>query len=321
MLVRVLYEELSDYTAEEEEVALDDVAAITSCLRELGYDYDTIPFTRNLGYLSDWLKTDKTAVVFPLVEGVREWSDRWLGMVQSVCEENRIPYAGNSAEVFALTSSKMLAKKVLSSDWEFGFVVPDALTLNSKPGLYLVKVCNMHGSWKLDSNSLIEVTKPELALEHIKERSIKEDLLFYAEEFIDGREFTAVFLDGEVFVAEQVFRRVGIETYDSKWNTHSDADENTYLRTVFIEPELISKVGQTAQGVWKVFGMEGWGRVDVRVKDGTVYVLDVNPNPCLGVADNTVRILAKFGYSQMEIVEVLIRHALRRHESVGGIYS
>jgi D-alanine-D-alanine ligase len=310
---------MSGYTDEESLAIYDDARAVANALEALGHEVMTTRFNLNLGAFSHDLMAYNPGLVFPLVEGIPPWTERWVCMVQAVLEEMHLPYVGNDAMTMFMTQSKATMKHVLRCNH---IMTPEVLQLGSMPGMFIVKAQSMQGSYKLDSNSLVDVVDPAPVLERVRQLSQADGKRFFAERFIEGREFTACILGGDVFVAEVVYRKPGFETFEAKWQTGAEGDLNTYLKTWFWNDDVPGKVGMVARKVWDAFYMSGWARVDMRVSAfGNINVIDVNSNPSLGEADNFIRTVAKFGVTQMEVVHRLMGIAMKRHEKLDGVYS
>src|SRR4030095_15160303 len=86
--------------------------------------------------------------------------------------------------------------------------------------------------------------------------------------------------------------------YDAKWHEDSYA----YLHTVRRFPEevadggLIERVRACALAAWRVFGLPGYARVDLRLdEDGEPRILEVNANPCLAADAGFMAAAAKAG--------------------------
>lgn len=131
------------------------------------------------------------------------------------------------------------------------------------------------------------------------------------EQFLDGREFNvSIWGNGTAQVlplAEIDYSAVGEQVphilhFAAKW------DENSpdYLGTpsvcpAQVEPELADRIRRLALAAFHTMGCRDFARVDIRVKDDTPYVLEVNPNPCLapsGGFANAARV-AGFDYAHM----------------------
>ncbi len=131
------------------------------------------------------------------------------------------------------------------------------------------------------------------------------------EMFLDGREFNvSIWGNGTAHVlpvAEGVFpdwadTNIRVMNFDSKWT--AEAPEFTQFAVQVpaqVDAELEQCICRTALAAYQTMGCRDYARVDMREKDGQVYVLEVNPNPCLAPDSgfsNTAR-AAGYDYGQM----------------------
>jgi D-alanine-D-alanine ligase len=82
-----------------------------------------------------------------------------------------------------------------------------------------------------------------------------------------------------------------------------------------VEPAIAHRVGDIALACWRLFGLDGYARVDFRVDEhGDPWVLEVNANPCLSPDAGFAAALAEAGIEYRAAVAGLVDDALRRHE-------
>ena len=108
------------------------------------------------------------------------------------------------------------------------------------------------------------------------------------EDFIDGREFTVVCLNGtslRTFVMEvNCTAKGGIQTYDSKKN-YMEVGAKVY-------GEINDKAKKIAADVFTCLGIKHHVRIDMRSdEEGNLYVIDVNLLPGLGPIGDLARCL------------------------------
>ncbi len=131
------------------------------------------------------------------------------------------------------------------------------------------------------------------------------------EMFLDGREFNVgVWGNGTAHVlpvSEIDFsawdeKTLRVVNFDAKWNPDSsEYNSMPVLCPAPVDRKLEKRIRQVALAAYKAMGCRDYARVDMREKDGTPYVLEVNPNPCLaadGGFANAAR-MAGYDYAQM----------------------
>jgi D-alanine-D-alanine ligase len=142
------------------------------------------------------------------------------------------------------------------------------------------------------------------------------------EDFIDGREFhVAVWGNGRPQVlplAEMDFSAFGdvhdrLCTYESKWDPESLPYRliNT-LCPAPVDDELKACIEAVAMAAYRVLGCRDYGRMDIRVRNGIPYVLDVNPNPDI-CDDGSFALAAEVaGFSYAEMASHIVSLAAKR---------
>lgn len=139
------------------------------------------------------------------------------------------------------------------------------------------------------------------------------------QEFLDGREFVVALWgrDGpeQASIGETLFRNgLLLNTYASKWDTESAEYGNSPLHyDTPIDPALREQLLATARAAWRLCGVRGYLRVDLRCNAaGVPCVLDVNPNPAIGEGIGICRAVAEAGGSWREFVHLQLEVAHAR---------
>jgi D-alanine-D-alanine ligase len=68
--------------------------------------------------------------------------------------------------------------------------------------------------------------------------------------------------------------------------------------------------------VYRIFGCQDYARLDIRLRNSTFYILDVNPNPDITPETSIVQGAELAGYSYGQMISHLINLAARRHPIV-----
>ena len=142
------------------------------------------------------------------------------------------------------------------------------------------------------------------------------------EEYIDGREFSVAILPGvkdQVLpISEIVFRDLPPERrfldYNSKWL----AGTETYQKTIAVCPARLTDeeritISETALQCFNILGLDSYARIDLRYRERTPYVLEVNQNPSISEeGSGYVRTCIGFGLDYAAMINVLLRNAIVR---------
>jgi D-alanine-D-alanine ligase len=154
------------------------------------------------------------------------------------------------------------------------------------------------------------------------------------EDFIDGREFRVSLWGNSPLeplpVVEMAYSafpdiRERLCTYDSKFAPSSRHYQ--LIETLLPAPlpeDAHQRLCDTAAAAYSVVGCRDYGRIDLRLRDGVFYVLDVNPNPDIS-ADASMACaaeLAGFSYGAFGsflVALAAIRHPQLRHYGVNQL--
>ena len=311
----IIYNEPASDALPDELDVLDQVNFIEQILKELEYDVSrrgiTDDFFREIVQISG----QGYEFVFNLVESVGNKAEI-LYFIPALLNMHHIPYTGCSVEATFVTSSKVLARKIMKSNGipvAGGYNVSEADKL-IKGKKYILKPVWEDGSLGITEDSVFTFNGvlPEIVRD-------KNDRHWFIEDFIDGREFNVSVKagpDGPEMLppAEMLFHGYTddiprIVSYKAKWIEGSFQYENS--RRNFPEdlsPRLMNNLRDAVFGCWQTFGLKGYGRVDMRVdNDENVYVLEVNANPCISPDSGFISAGVHAGYSYMDIIGDIIK--------------
>lgn len=230
-----------------------------------------------------------------------------------------VPFTGSSAAALALTTDKLATRALLASEGlpiaPGGRLDPDCPSLLHRiPGPWIVKPAKEDASLGLEGDPVCATREAVLARAWSLAARFPGQTLV-VETFLPGRELNASILAGEVLpVAEIVFedfpagmsRVVG---YEAKWRE----DSFEYIHTVRRFPAgdedaaLLERVRQLALKAWRVCGLRGYARVDLRLDpDGEPHILEVNANPCLASDAGFMAAARQAGWTAGDVVRKIL---------------
>lgn len=147
------------------------------------------------------------------------------------------------------------------------------------------------------------------------------------EDFIDGREFhVGLWGNGVVEMlppAEMDFTafadpRERLCTYESKFCPGTPHYERVQVRVpAALAPEEAGLLERVSRAAYRTLGCRDYARLDLRLRDGTFYVLDVNPNPDISPETSMVEAARVAGYSYGELLSHVVLLAAQRHSFFG----
>lgn len=258
--------------------------------------------------------------VFNLFEGFSGDSAKEISFA-SLLESLGVPFTGNPSEVLGRCLDKESTKRTLA---EGGIQVPRGVFIDKPGGApwkglefpLFVKPCFEDGSVGIREDSLI---REEAGIERTIRRKLGEfPRGIVLEEFIPGREYNVGFLGTPPYellgVSMIDYSRYSDSLpflhYGSKWDPGC-AEFNEILPVIEkgISPSLRERLVETARNAGAILGCRGYFRVDLREREGCLYVLDVNPNPDINEDSGFARQGRARGYSYPEVVERILSYA------------
>lgn len=323
MRILVLHSDVLPAAPADELDTLYTAQAVAEALTTRGYQVTQAPFTPDPEITRALMADHRPDVVFNLVEAV--WQQCELATIApTILEKLNVPYTGCPAAPMALAADKPLAKRILrlaglpTADWsEPPF---EDLEQNRR---YIVKSATEDASLGLDGGCV--VNGRAAAQLRAKESREKHGGRWFAEAYIHGREFNASILEENgqprvLPIPEMQFLdwpedRPRVVSYDAKWAEESHECLST-VRLFGIDgsdPALNEKLTRLAESAWRLFGLRGFARVDLRVSDeGKPFILELNPNPCLEPGAGFAAASAQAGMSYPDVVEKIIAAGMRR---------
>ncbi len=297
MRITILYNEpeSSRHAGGREQAAVEgvlaEVDAVEQALARLGYSVTRMGLSLPLADARKALGTLKTDLVFNLFEGFGGWPES-EPEIAVFLEDKGIPFTGCPSDALRLALRKSLLKKVLSAG---SIIVPKSRVVSEAtagtfdvPFPCIVKPENEDASHGISAESVVKDSASLLnQVRKMAENHGYETVL--AEEYIEGREFNATVIGTSVpkllEISEIRFELPAsmpkILTYAGKW----DKDSLEYKGTIPVCPAEITgderkRIKDIAETSFRLAGCRGYARVDMRMDaSGTIYVLEVNPNP------------------------------------------
>jgi len=108
-------------------------------------------------------------------------------------------------------------------------------------------------------------------------------------------------------------------TYDSKFTPGSRHYDGIQARVPApLSDEESARLEDTVVRAYHALGCRDYARLDIRLRDGLFYVLDVNPNPDVSPDASVACAAEAAGYSYGALVSELVHLAAHRHPVFGA---
>jgi len=321
--VAILFNRVAPDASRDDLDVLDQVRLVAGALSELGFAPAEVPLTLDLDWAAKRLRRLRPWLVFNLAESVGG-DGKLVHLAPALLDHLRLPYTGCPTEAMFLTCHKVWAKRVLDAG---GVPTPEWLHVSSPApeslpaGHYIVKSVWEHASAWFDEQAIRPLESVKHLAGVLRQKKEQTGQEFYAERYIDGREFNVAVLAGTVLpIPEMRFlefppERFKVVDYRAKWDEASFEYTHTVAGFDF-PPEdgpLLQTLGGLARRCWDLFGLRGYARVDFRVDpDGRPWVMEVNANPCISPDAGFIRAARRAGLSDAGTVGGIVDDALAR---------
>lgn len=308
----------------DEADTVDTARTIRDALERLGYRSGLVHLGLDLAAVRS-LALQRPTLVFNLVDAI-DGDAALAHFAPAALDHAGLRYTGASTEAWCLTLSKVSTKRLLIAA---GLPTP-AFSLDAgglaADGSVIVKSLTEHASLGIDAQSVVPASR---AAAEILERQCRFGSRFFAEAYIEGREFNLSVVEtdsgprvlppAEIDFADFPAGRPRIVDYEAKWIPDSNAYSATPRRFDFPESDavLIARLEALAIDCWTLFGLGGYARVDFRVDaDGNPWILEVNMNPCLAPDAGFAAAAAQAGIDYDAMIALIVEAAIERDRKV-----
>ncbi|MFO7707204.1 MAG: D-alanine--D-alanine ligase [Desulfobacterales bacterium] len=337
MRVVIVHNAVDNRDAPDERDVLVQAEAVQAALGALGHEPAALPCALDLSGLKHRLAGLQPDLAFNIVESL-DGTGRLIHVVPSLLDALAVPYTGACAEAMFLTSHKILAKQYLSAAglptpaWVGpfpggapGLTAAPGAQADSAEGPWIVKSVWEHASIGLDEEGMALCESAEEAAAQLRGRAVQLGGTCFAERYIEGREFNLALIASSagpqvLAPAEIIFDgyaedRLRIVGYRAKWDAASFEFNHTPRRFDFPPQDaaLLAQLRTLALQCWRLFGLNGYARVDFRVDaGGRPWILEVNANPCLSPDAGFAAALGAAGIPFTDAVGRILADARRR---------
>ena len=148
------------------------------------------------------------------------------------------------------------------------------------------------------------------------------------EQYVEGRELYVGILGNERLRVFPVWElQLGkmsgathrIATERVKWNPKYQRKHGIEATLADLPDEQAARIQHICTRAYRILQMNGYARVDLRMDvDGTVYVLEGNPNPQLAFGEDFAEAAERIGLSYSDLIQQVMNVGLRwRPERMG----
>lgn len=233
------------------------------------------------------------------------------GQVQAMLETIGVPYSGCGVLSSALCMDKDMSKKMFIAE---NIKTPKWVMIKREEEIDYNKIDEIGYPIIVKPNNGgssigIELVNHKEELKEAVKEALKYDEEVMIEEYIKGEEITCCMLNGKVLPI------LSIKTKEEFFNYSSKYDDNGAEENVIELPETLkSKVEEICIKCWESFKLRVYGRIDMIIKDGEVYVLEINTLP--GMTKNSLfpKSAKAYGLSFSQLLDKIIESSLNTNK-------
>ncbi len=296
---------------------------VRQALTKLGHEVIPFGIFDDIEPFLKIVREQKPDLVFNMSEafsGKRDFEPNLTALMQLV----GVPFTGAGPMSLQLCKDKGLTKIILGYHQ---IRTPKFLVAKkSKPIQSLkkfkfpafIKPLQLESSEGISQVSYAENEKEALArVKFIHERLGADAII---EEYIDGREVyvsilgndkLSVFPPRELFFKEVPKDEPKFATYKSKWDLE-------YRKKWGIDSDWIAEMPETTQKklaeickkIYRLLHIQGFGRIDLRIKDENIYFIEANPNPSIAKKEDYALSAGKAGVEYEELIAKIVSLSL-----------
>ncbi len=230
------------------------------------------------------------------------------GTIQGVLETLGIPYSGCGLLSSSVCMDKDMTKKVLkacdirTARWYTVMSIDEIDYKLIEEYTYPVVVKPNSGG----SSVATFVVNSKDEIENCVSEALKWDKEVMIEEYINGDEITCPVIDGKLLPIIAIKPKSAFFDYTSKY-TDGGADEFV----IELEKELHKEVEKMALATYKALKCAVYSRVDMIIKNGIPYILEVNTLP--GMTKNSLipKSAAGVNINFRELLDIIIEKSIK----------
>ncbi|MGE7835611.1 D-alanine--D-alanine ligase [Viridibacillus arvi] len=230
------------------------------------------------------------------------------GTIQGTLETMGVPYTGSSVLSSSLCMDKNISKKIIRYE---GVQTPDWIHLMNMEELNMDELDKMGYPVVVKPNSGgssvgVKIVYDKETVQSAITEVFKWDSEVIIEKLITGEEITCSILDGKLLPVISIRHQSEFFDYTSKYN-----DVATIEEVVQLPPETHNHVAFAAISCYKSLKCSVYARIDMMIKNGVPYVLEVNTLP--GMTKNSLlpKSAQSAGIPYHQLLDLIIENSVK----------
>ncbi|MDA1651024.1 MULTISPECIES: D-alanine--D-alanine ligase [unclassified Bacillus cereus group] len=236
------------------------------------------------------------------------------GTVQGTLESLGIPYSGSNMLSSGICMDKNISKKILRYE---GIETPDWIELTKMEDLNLDELDKLGFPLVVKPNSGgssvgVKIVYDKDELISMLETVFEWDSEVVIEKYIKGDEITCSIFAGKQLPIISIRHAAEFFDYNAKYD-----DAGTIEEVIELPAELKERVNKASLACYKVLKCSVYARVDMMVKDGIPYVMEVNTLPGMTQASLLPKSAGAAGIHYSKLLDMIIETSLRVRKEEG----
>lgn len=296
---------------------------VKSVLTKLGHTVIPFGIYNDIDAFLKLIKDEKPDLVFNMSEAFN--GDRNLEPhMTALMELMNIKFTGSGPKSLQLCKDKGLTKIILA---HHNIQTPQFIISNKNKPLSslkdfpypaFVKPMHLESSEGITKGSYVENEVATIERVHYLHEKYGTDVII--EEFIDGREVYVSLLGNDkisVFPArELVFKDVPesepkFATYKVKWDAEYRKKwkiESAWVND--LSDPMQKKLNDVCKKIYKLLNIQGFARIDLRIKNEDIYFIEANPNPSISKKEDYALSAHKAGLPYEDLISKIVNLSL-----------
>lgn len=236
------------------------------------------------------------------------------GTIQGTLETLGIPYTGSGMLSSSICMDKNISKKIIRYE---GIPTADWICLSNLEELHMDEIDKMGYPVVVKPNSGgssvgVKLVYDQDSLLSAVAEVFEWDTEVLIEKYIKGEEITCAIFDGKLLPIISIRHAAEFFDYNAKYD-----DVATIEEVVELPAELNERVAAAALACYKALKCSVYARIDMMVKDGIPYVMEVNTLP--GMTKNSLlpKSAQAVGISYSELLDMIIETSLKVRKMEG----
>ncbi|MBB2482596.1 D-alanine--D-alanine ligase [Bacillus sp. APMAM] len=236
------------------------------------------------------------------------------GTIQGTLETLGIPYTGSGMLSSSICMDKNISKKIIRYE---GIPTADWICLSNLEELHMDEIDKMGYPVVVKPNSGgssvgVKLVYDQDSLLSAVAEVFEWDTEVLIEKYIKGEEITCAIFDGKLLPIISIRHAAEFFDYNAKYD-----DVATIEEVVELPAELNERVAAAALACYKALKCSVYARIDMMVKDGIPYIMEVNTLP--GMTKNSLlpKSAQAVGISYSELLDMIIETSLKVRKMEG----